>query len=896
MKYIEKDFPIEKLNEIARKEGNAKKPIYQIHKWWARRLGSVFRMILLTSFTEWEELEREARERLGIGSSTALDEEMEALVREKMEEILWERFYSKNDFGGKVVLDPFMGGGTTVVEALRMGLSPIGIDINPVAWFVTKKEVEPLDLDLFEEEFRKLEESVGGKIKGYYKTHCPICEREKEARRNRGYGWTENENELVDVMYIFWVNKVRCLNPMCRKDVHLFPSFKIATKKNRKEGTTHTVFCPECRHIFETKKDDLETRCPECGFEFIPKEGYVFRGNYSCPHCGQKYKVLDSVRKSGHIPEREMYALEYYCPIHGRGYKKADEFDLSLFGMAKKELERQWGELLGKYIPEQEIPDGEKTKDLLNYQYKYFYEMFNERQLLCLSMLLREILKIEDENLREFIVLLFSDITQYQNMFSKYDLKKMHTTGLFSLHAYWPPVAPAEHNVWGAKLGARTFSAYYDKMVRGKKYNLSPYDIVIENGSSVKIKTEDRIDTNKNSILKSQTSEDLTFINQKIDAVITDPPYYDNVMYSELADFFYVWLRLALKDKYPWFKSEYTRNKREIIKNDIQGKDEEFFLRGIQRVFTESNRVLKDDGLMAFTFHHKETEAWASMLKPILNAGFYIDAVYPIHSEMGTSTHIINKKSISYDTIIVCRKRLDESPEVSWNNLKVQIYGETKEMIERLLKTRPHLGEWDVKIIAMGKGLELYSKHYPRVLFKDSYLEPENATFSMDELVDQIIDEVKESELPSGLDEVSRIYMAHLLEVKYIDYDSVNKIIRTKNFDIKLLENEKLIEKSKRNEFAVLGPMKRAALVKDKIKFNEDLLYIDKIHYLIHHYRRGKPIVQHLSKWKDETLSMTLELYHAKTNDKDVKNIIDLLDKTMEIQKAPTLDSFGKEE
>ena len=215
-------------------------------------------------------------------------------------------------------------------------------------------------------------------------------------------------------------------------------------------------------------------------------------------------------------------------------------------------------------------------------------------------------------------------------------------------------------------------------------------------------------------------------------------------------------------------------------------------------------------------------------------------------------------------------------------------------MIERLLKTRPHLGEWDVKIIAMGKGLELYSKHYPKVLFKDGYLEPKDATFSMDELVDQIIDEVKEFELPSGLDEVSKIYMAHLLEVKYIDYDSINKILRTKNFDIKLLENEKVIEKVKGNEFAVIGPMKRAALVKDKLNLHEDLLYIDKIHYLIHHYRRSKPIVQHLSKWKDETLSMTLELYHAKTGDEDAKNIIDLLDKTMEIQKAPTLDSFGE--
>jgi len=903
MKYIEKDFPIERLNEIARKEGNAKKPIYQIHKWWARRLGSVFRMILLTSFIEWKELEEEARKRLGIGSSTDLDEEMNALVHEKMEEILWKRFYSKNDFGGKIVLDPFMGGGTTVVEALRLGLKPIGIDINPVAWFVTKKEIEPLDLDAFESEFKKLEDSVGKKIKGYYKTHCPICEKEKEVRRNKGYEWEESENDLVDVMYIFWVNKVKCLNPMCKKDVYLFPSFKIATKKNKKEGTTHTVFCPMCRHVFETKKDDAKTECPKCGFEFIPNIGYVHRGNYSCPHCGQKYKVLDSVRKSGHIPEREMYAIEYYCPVHGRGYKKADEFDLSLFKKAKKELEKQWDTLIGKYIPEQEIPDGYNTKQAKNYNYQYFYEMFNERQLLCLSMLLKEILRIEDENLREFMLLVFSDVLRNNNIFCGYEYSVQKLAPLFSTHAYHPRMDIIENSIWGAKFGRGSFLKVFNKIKKGKRYCKNPFEKTVKQDDKTRKEMiiGERIAgvigyfcndlKNESTLLLSQTSEDLSFLNSKVDAVITDPPYYDNVMYSELADFFYVWLRLTLKDKYPWFRAEYTRNKREIIKNNIQGKDEEFFLRGIQRVFTESNHVLKDNGIMAFTFHHKETEAWASMLRPILNAGFYINAVYPIHSEMGTSTHIINKKSISYDTIIVCRKRLEESSEISWNNLRIQIYGETKQMIERLLKTRPHLGEGDVKIIAMGKGLELYSKHYPKVLFKEDYLEPKDATFLMDDLVDQIIEEVKESELPSGLDGVSKIYMAHLLGVKYMDYDSINKLLRTKNFDIKALENEKLIEKIKGNQFKVLGQMKRSSLVESKIKLNEDLLYIDKIHYLLYQYRRGKPIVTQLSKWKDETLSITLKLYYAKVGDEDVKKIINMLNK-IEIQKISTLDIF----
>lgn len=118
MAFIEKDLPIEKLNPVAMSEGNSKKPVYQIHKWWARRLGSVFRMIVLAAFGRQDESEAD----------------------------IWHRFCNGVDLGGKIVLDPFMGGGTTVVEALRLGCRVIGVDINPVAWFVTKKVADLVQL------------------------------------------------------------------------------------------------------------------------------------------------------------------------------------------------------------------------------------------------------------------------------------------------------------------------------------------------------------------------------------------------------------------------------------------------------------------------------------------------------------------------------------------------------------------------------------------------------------------------------------------------------------------------------------------------------------------------------------------------------------------------------
>jgi predicted RNA-binding Zn-ribbon protein involved in translation (DUF1610 family) len=317
MKYIERDFPIERLNILAKSEGNDKRwgrPVYQMHKWWARRLGCVFRSIILASF----------------------------LPADITEEEFWDYYYSKVDIqniAGKrpIILDPFMGGGTTLVEAIRMGIKPIGIDINPVAWFTTKKEIDPFDDKEFDKEFKRLEETVGKKIKSYYKTKCPKCEREKSERTKKNYEW--GEEELADIIYVFWVKKVKCLNPACKKNVELHHTFKIATFSKKGKKDVHVVFCPVCHHVFETENDGAENKCPKCDHKIIPNKGYESGGSYSCPHCDQNYRTLESVRKAAHPPEAEMYAIEYYCERHNKGYKSVDEYDIELFNKAKAEFE-----------------------------------------------------------------------------------------------------------------------------------------------------------------------------------------------------------------------------------------------------------------------------------------------------------------------------------------------------------------------------------------------------------------------------------------------------------------------------------------------------------------------------------------------------------------------------
>ncbi|MCD6170363.1 MAG: hypothetical protein J7J76_07455 [Candidatus Latescibacteria bacterium] len=142
-------------------------------------------------------------------------------------EIIMEEFYKDHsndpDTKGKVVLDPFMGGGTTVVEALRLGCKVIGIDLNPVAWFIVKTEVEPVDIEELRSSFERLAErkvtwsgkSVRETLLDQYKTECPCC----------GAG-----REEADITYTFWVKSAICTNPLCKKEVPLFSDYIIAAK------------------------------------------------------------------------------------------------------------------------------------------------------------------------------------------------------------------------------------------------------------------------------------------------------------------------------------------------------------------------------------------------------------------------------------------------------------------------------------------------------------------------------------------------------------------------------------------------------------------------------------------------------------------------------------------
>jgi adenine-specific DNA methylase len=620
------------VSELAQFESGKRqyyRPIYSIHKWWARRPGALFRAILLSAIEPDKDLFSDNGE-------------------------LTKNSYYFSDHTEKeiIILDPFMGGGTTLVEANRIGLKVIGCDLNPVSYWIVRESLKHLDTKRLEKYFFDLSNSVGKKIKALYSTTCTRC------------------SQKADTLYAFWLRFISC--PNCGSDIYLFKrsllNRGLIRTKPPSEQNPATAFCTNC---FALNDWDGKSSCAclSCKTVFNPEHGTYDEGKCSCANCGQEHIALVDIMRSGQKLKEKLVAIEYICKTcQSRLYKVPDTCDLEKLEKIQSELDRNRDNLI---IPKQKILPGDSSVRWRTHNYEHYFEVFNSRQLLAFNYLIEGIKSIRDESYQHAFITAFSNSLEYNNMMTPYNYPHRKLHHLFNYHAMPLTTTPVENSVWGAGAeGAGTFVNCFNRYLSAKKYCQNPFDKFKDKNSKIQtlyskevissqlVETfSDLLTTSRGALLLCGDSACLSQLPDKsVNFVITDPPYYDSIHYSELSNFFYVWLKNIVSHNY--FSAEHVPVDGEAIVNETMDKGEKEYQRLLTAVFKECNRILADNGKLIFTFHHTKWKAWWTVLMAIINSGFRVTDSFPVMSEYKVNPHIRNKQSLDMDLVLICQKNI----------------------------------------------------------------------------------------------------------------------------------------------------------------------------------------------------------------------------------------------
>ncbi|MGA2621945.1 MAG: DNA methyltransferase [Thermoguttaceae bacterium] len=610
---IETDaFPFEFISGLAARESWRKevhRPVYHIHKWWAKRLGSVFRGILL---------------------GCALPEGAD----------LPDEFYRVHSLRGLTVFDPFMGSGTTIGEAHKLGLTAFGRDINPVAAELVRVSLGPMDARRIKQSFSALADGVGKTIRSIYTAK-------------------DSQGRPCEVLYYFWVMQVPC--PECRRAVDLFRSCVVARNAYPNRKPEIQILCPSCGDVFRGLNAQRSVVCRSCGHGFNPEQGTTRGREAICPNCPEPFNIIEAL--AGARPAFRLYAKLVLTQDGRKEYLPATAEDHTAYAKCSKRLQIELtsGRIL---LPDLRLGMGYNTRQAMGYGFAAWRDFFNDRQLLALGLLQSAIGEIADEPTRDALLLLFSGVLEFNNLFASY---KGEGTGavrhMFSHHILKPERTPIEANVWGTPKSSGSFTNLFrSRLLRAIGYRLAPVEVngpARESGRICAPPFSGEVDTRwpRNGNLSQRAvylscgdSSETGLPDSSIDLVLTDPPFFDNVHYSELADFFYSWQQLIPR-------GFARKNKTTRSPSEVQDSDADSFSTKLQGVFKECRRVLKGDGLLVFTYHHSRDDGWISLVNAILGAGFVVVNSHPVKSEMSVATPKSQaKEPIQLDIIIVCHK------------------------------------------------------------------------------------------------------------------------------------------------------------------------------------------------------------------------------------------------
>lgn len=604
---IDRAFPEEQANEIARLESFNKhlyRPNTYLHKWWARRSGTTFRYIL------------------------------KQLVNDSAK----SDFYAPGGLEGKVVLDPMMGGGTTLHEAVRMGANVVGIDIDPIPFLQLQATLTVGDVGRKRRVFNDFAAGLEDRVGPLYRTVCPTCVR------------------ACETQFLLYGLRRRCA---CTEVVVMD---SLLLREDTDPGRS-VYICSQCGAVYSGNSHQCMGR---------PGTPLVERGNGRCETCGSTR--TDIVGQ----PYWQRYAplvVVGRCPGHGQFFKRIGDEEL-------QHLEDAGARIAALDVADEgafNVPNGPKSRDLRRRGITTYLELFAPRQLLYLAYC-REILSSLPDQDRLWLGLLVSTSLEFNSLLCGYKGSGVRRPGavrhVFSHHAYSFPYTALENNpICRSMTSGSLRRLFHDRIWRAGRWAAQPLETRIDGRRRTKARIrgevdaatpvsdwQELVDGQRRFLVLQADAANVDIPEGLVDYVVTDPPYYQNVQYSDLSHYFRVWLRALLPDVADW---GYDPLASAVSEGDAVGNRK--YGEVLANIWERCHRALdKSHGRLVFTFHHWSHEAWAELTLSLKRAGFVLVNRYVVFSENPTSVHIRDLKALKHDAILILRPATPEAERPTW--------------------------------------------------------------------------------------------------------------------------------------------------------------------------------------------------------------------------------------
>lgn len=844
-RFIEETFPIREVSIEGAKEKNIRHGhISTLHIWWARRPLATSRAINFASLIPVPGSEEEKQ---NIRNLIAELSKWENTNNEYLLDKARKMILHANGGIPTKVLDPFGGGGSIPLEALRLGCETYSNDYNPVAVLIQK-----CTLDFPQRYNYKVLRKDYAKDRTWLRSQAlnilnedeyviPLMEDVKywsnwilqEAKSELKDYYPNDKDNSIPVGYL-WARTVPCQNPGCKSEIPLLRQFWLAKRPNKRIALYPQIIDNTVK--FKIVGDGYE-QIPE---DFNPDEGTTSRAVVICPNCGSTISALD-LRKQFHEGkngERLLLTVLHKPGKSGKKYRIATEADFQTFKKAELKLKEIREELFSDWgmdpIPDEPIKRVPVSFGVINvwvYNINDWGSLYNSRQLLSILTFIKKV--------RQAHSIIYSELkdSEYTSAITSYlGLGIARLVNRTCKNNLWNVLAEKTEQVFLRQAIQMLWDYFEINTIENQGWENQFYYIneVLSNNLLNSI-----FENTKPATITNGNASTLHYRDNYFDAVFTDPPYYDNVPYSYLSDFFYVWHKRTFAGIFPdLFSTPLSPKKNEIVAYAQSDGDfasgKKYFEDSIKKAFQEFYRVLKPNGIAVIVYAHKSTSGWETIINALLDSGLVISATYPLNTEMEGRMRATDSATLSSSIYIVARKM---------ERYGTGFYNEVKEELKQYLNVKLEnlwaegITGTDFFIAAIGSGIEIFGK-YEKVIDYEGNIK--RADILLDDVREIVMQYTVKFILHNGfsgqISELSKFYVIWRFsfgEAK-ADFDEANKLARSVGIDLSQEWGQYGFIKKEKEFIRVLGPHNRKI---DDLTDSDEL--IDVLHHTLLLWEKG---------------------------------------------------------